>query len=106
MRFLFGDTAPDASLGAPGDVYLNNSNGDFYQNQNGSWNVVGNLKGPKGDQGPQGDTGPQGPQGDTGAKGPKGDKGDPGADGTDGFGTEAQYNDIISRLEALEGAGA
>ena len=30
-----------------------------------------------------------------------GEKGDPGADG---FGTEAQYNDIIARLEALEAA--
>lgn len=30
-------------------------------------------------------------------------KGDPGADGADGFGTEAQYNDIIARLTALEG---
>lgn len=35
-------------------------------------------------------------------------KGDPGKDGTDGtngtdgFGTEAQYNDIITRLDALE----
>ena len=38
------------------------------------------------------------------AQGPKGDKGDPGADGADGFGTEAQYNDIIARLEALESA--
>ena len=36
------------------------------------------------------------------AKAAKGDKGDPGADGADGFGTEAQYNDIIARLEALE----
>lgn len=53
--------------------------------------------------GPQG---PEGPAGADGAKGDKGDKGDPGADGADGFGTEAQYNDIIARLEALEGAGA
>ena len=39
------------------------------------------------------------------AKGDKGDKGDPGTPGTpgaNGFGTEAQYNDIIARLEALE----
>ena len=36
------------------------------------------------------------------AKGDKGDPGTPGADGADGFGTEAQYNDIIARLEALE----
>ncbi|MDY0394786.1 collagen-like protein [Virgibacillus halophilus] len=48
--------------------------------------------------------GPQGPKGDTGAKGTKGDKGDQGPVGADGFGTEEQYNDIISRLEALEGA--
>lgn len=56
--------------------------------------------------GPQGPEGPAGADGADGAKGAKGDKGDPGADGADGFGTEAQYNDIIARLEALEGAGA
>ena len=52
-----------------------------------------------------GPEGPQGPAGKDGAKGAKGDKGDTGpagADGADGFGTEAQYNDIIARLEALE----
>lgn len=31
-----------------------------------------------------------------------GKKGAKGAPGDDGFGTEEQYNDIISRLEALE----
>ena len=68
-----------------------------------------------GPQGPQGPEGPRGPAGTNGTDGAKGDKGDPGADGAkgakgdkgaDGFGTEAQYNDIIARLEALEGAGA
>lgn len=44
-------------------------------------------------------------KGDPGADGKDGAKGDPGADGADGFGTEEQYNDIISRLEALEAAG-
>lgn len=39
-------------------------------------------------------------------KGAKGDKGDKGNAGKDGFGTEAQYNDIIARIEALEGAGS
>lgn len=38
------------------------------------------------------------------AKATKGDKGDTGAPGANGFGTEAQYNDIIARLEALETA--
>src|SRR5690554_7582639 len=44
--------------GAPGDVYLNTSNGDFYLNQNGTWNQIGNLRGPQGPQGPEGDPGP------------------------------------------------
>ena len=64
--------------------------------------------GPKGDPGvagPKGDPGVAGPKGDPGAKGAKGDtgaagpKGDPGADG---FGTEAQYNELVARIEALE----
>ena len=46
--------------------------------------------------------GDKGDKGDTGAAGKDGAKGAPGADGADGFGTEEQYNDIISRLEALE----
>lgn len=45
-----------------------------------------------------------GPQGPEGPEGPEGPQGPAGADGADGFGTEAQYNDIISRLEALENA--
>ena len=49
-----------------------------------------------GEQGEQGKQGPPGDQGEQGEQGP------PGRDGTDGFGTEAQYNDIIARLEALE----
>ena len=77
---------------------------------------VAGKQGPKGDQGPagpqgetgakgaKGDTGEQGPQGDAGAKGAKGDTGAQGPAGADGFGTEAQYNDIIARLEALEAA--
>lgn len=69
---------------------------------------VAGEKGPKGDTGaagPKGDTGAAGPKGDPGAKGAKGDpgaagpKGDPGADG---FGTEAQYNELVARIEALE----
>ena|SRR5699024_1465114 len=49
-----------------------------------------------GEPGPAGSDGEQGPAGEDGAQGP------PGKDGADGFGTEAQYNDIIARLEALE----
>ena len=78
---------------------------------------VAGEKGPKGDTGaagPKGDTGAAGPKGDPGVAGPKGDpgakgaKGDTGAagpkgdPGADGFGTEAQYNELVARIEALE----
>ena len=56
--------------------------------------------------GPQGPQGPEGPRGPAGADGAKGATGAAGKNGADGFGTEAQYNDIIARLEALEGAAA
>ena len=62
------------------------------------------AQGPKGDKGDQGDPGTPGADGAKGDKGDKGDQGDPGTPGANGFGTEAQYNDIIARLEALEGA--
>ena len=75
---------------------------------------VAGEKGPKGDAGatgPKGDPGAKGAKGDPGVAGPKGDpgaKGDTGATGpkgdpgADGFGTEAQYNELVARIEALE----
>jgi len=54
------------------------------------------LESLKGERGEQGLPGPQGEQG------PAGQDGTNGTNGADGFGTEAQYNDIIARLEALE----
>ena len=62
------------------------------------------AQGPKGDKGDRGDPGTPGADGAKGDKGDKGDQGDPGTPGANGFGTEAQYNDIIARLEALETA--
>src|SRR5690625_1657426 len=57
------------------------------------------LESLKGERGPRGEQGEPGPAGSDGEQGPQGQ---PGKDGADGFGTEAQYNDIIARLEALE----
>ena len=68
--------------------------------------AAGAAKAAKGDKGDPGEEGPRGPEGPEGPQGPKGDPGAAGADGADGFGTEAQYNDIIARLEALEAASA
>ena len=53
---------------------------------------VETTPGPQGDKGDKGDDGPEGPQG------PQGD------DGADGFPSEAQWNDIVARVEALESA--
>ena len=118
MRFISGEGEPGADVGAPGDVYLNTSTGDLYTNKNGNWTLELNLKGPSGPKGDPGANGKDGADGAAGAKGDKGDtglqgpqgeqgpKGDTGEKGADGFGTEAQYNDIIARLEALENPGA
>lgn len=111
MRFISGEGEPGADIGAPGDAYLDTSNGDLYTNKNGTWALELNLKGPKGAAGAQGPAGPTGPEGAAGATGPEGPEGPQGvagatgaagAAGADGFGTEAQYNDIIARLDALE----
>lgn len=61
--------------------------------------AAGAAKAQRGEKGPKGDDGPPGADGKDGAKGPKGDKGD---DGADGFPTEAQWNDLVARVEALE----
>lgn len=41
-------------------------------------------------------------KGVVGPEGPKGDKGATGTAGKDGFGTKAEYDAIIARLDALE----
>ena len=70
--------------------------------------------GPKGDKGDpgapgkdgaDGSPGAKGDKGDTGDKGDKGDKGDtgaPGKDGADGAPTQAEWDALVARVEALE----
>lgn len=43
-----------------------------------------------------------GPAGPEGPEGPQGDAGPAGADGADGFPTEAQWDALVARVEALE----
>ena len=64
--------------------------------------AAGAAKAQRGEKGPKGDDGPQGPPGADGKDGAKGDKGDKGDDGADGFPTEAEWNDLVARVEALE----
>ena len=67
--FLSGTAAPDNSHGQDGDTFLNSTTGDVYTKTNGTWQLSGNIKGPKGDKG---DTGAAGKDGATGAKGADG----------------------------------
>lgn len=50
--------------------------------------------------------GPQGPKGDKGDKGDPGEQGPQGPPGEDGFPTEEMWNELVSRVEALEGNGS
>ena len=59
----------------------------MWSEEDGKWNNVGVIKGPKGDEGPKGEKGDQGPQGDKGEQGPQGPigpKGDQGLQGIQG----------------------
>lgn len=62
-------------------------------------------EGPQGPAGADGSDGSEGPQGPEGPRGPEGPEGPEGQKGADGFPTEAQWNDLVSRVEALESAG-
>ena len=79
-----GSTRPDNAQGQNGDVFVNVLTGDLYRKDNGTWKLIGNVKGSKGDKGDTGAQGPKGDKGDTGTQGPKGDKGDTGAQGPKG----------------------
>lgn len=57
-----------------------------------------------GADGADGEDGTNGDDGTDGTDGTDGDDGDDGADGKDGFPTEEQWNDLVDRVEALEGA--
>ena len=71
-----------------GDAYLINGNLYVWCEDNGDWNNVGNIQGPKGETGPQGPQGPQGiqgPQGEQGLQGPQGNQGIQGPKGENGL---------------------
>ena len=67
--------------------------------------AVANIELPPGPKGDKGDPGEPGVDGKDGAKGDKGDKGDPGPagkDGADGAPTQAEWDALVARVEALE----
>ena len=74
---ITGNGKPSDDIGKDGDSYVDSSTWDYYIKKNGTWSLLGNIKGSKGDTGNKGD---KGDTGDTGTQGPKGDKGDKGDD--------------------------
>ena len=93
-KWYNGKGAPDATLGATGDFYLDNDTYDYFEKTT-RWVKRGNLKGAKGDKGDRGEKGANGKdggvgtpgadgaQGPQGLQGPQGIQGIPGAGGVD-----------------------
>ena len=46
-ELLSGVTAPTANDGKDGDTYIDANTGDVYKKENGSWNKIGNIRGPQ-----------------------------------------------------------
>lgn len=57
------------------DKYINTINGNIFNFNGTTWQIVGNIRGPQGIQGPQGNVGPQGAQGIQGPPGIQGPAG-------------------------------
>ncbi|WP_302683997.1 G5 domain-containing protein, partial [Streptococcus vestibularis] len=84
-ELLSGTKAPEAKDGKDGDTYIDATTGDVYKKENGTWDKIGNIRGPQGLKGEDGVAGPQGPQGPKGDKGAQGLQGERGQDGAQGL---------------------
>ncbi|EFX96374.1 G5 domain-containing protein, partial [Streptococcus vestibularis] len=60
-ELLSGPKAPTADDGKDGDTYIDATTGDVYKKENGTWDKIGNIRGPQGLKGEAGVAGPQGP---------------------------------------------
>ena len=87
-QWRYGNTVPPSTLGSFGDFYLDVITGNvYYKNNNTTWILTGNIKGPVGPAGATGLTGPTGATGTTGLTGPAGPAGATGANGSNGKNT-------------------
>ena len=62
-ELLSGVIGPTPGDGKDGDTYIDATTGDVYKKKDGSWDKIGNLRGPKGEQGQKGDKGENGKDG-------------------------------------------
>ncbi|HGK1527267.1 TPA: G5 domain-containing protein [Streptococcus pneumoniae] len=83
-ELLSGPKAPTADDGKDGDTYIDATTGDVYKKENGTWDKIGNIRGPQGLKGADGVAGPQGPQGLQGRDGAQGPAGRDGREGVPG----------------------
>jgi hypothetical protein len=85
-QWRYGNTAPPTTLGTFGDFYLDVITGNVhYKNNNTTWVLTGNIKGPVGPTGLQGQAGAAGAQGPIGLTGPQGIQGPTGSTGATGL---------------------
>lgn len=89
-----GEPGPQGEKGEKGDKPQHQWVGTQlqFENPDGSWGNLVDLKGEKGDKGDQGEMGPAGPQGEQGPPGEKGEKGDKGDKGDPGVLARAQIS--------------
>ena len=78
-ELLSGIIAPTPEDGKNGDTYIDAVTGDVYKKNNGTWNKIGNLRGPQGE---------------------KGQKGDKGENGKDGRAPKIKVDDIVKSAES------
>jgi hypothetical protein len=85
-QWRYGNTVPPSALGNFGDFYLDVITGNvYYKNNNTTWILTGNIKGPVGPTGASGASGSQGAQGPQGIQGVAGPQGAAGTNGLNGI---------------------
>ena len=62
-ELLSGVTAPTSKDGKDGDTFIDANTGDVYKKNNGTWDKIGNIRGPQGTTGEKGEKGDNGKDG-------------------------------------------
>lgn len=99
-KILYGEGAPDDSLGSPGDFYIDTKSYSIHQKSD-TWGVAVNLRGADGKDGQAGIAGPIGPMGPVGPAGVPGVNGVDGKDGADGLDGVNGFNGLDGKSVEL-----
>ncbi len=99
-KILYGEGAPDGSLGSPGDFYIDTQSYSIYQKAD-TWGGAVSLRGTDGKDGQTGVVGPIGPMGPVGPAGVPGVNGIDGKDGADGLDGVNGFNGLDGKSVEL-----